>query len=361
MQTEGVSFRLLRGQAGIIKEMSSTSPSRPPAPALIFETLNAYQRTGALRAAIELDLFTAIADGNTTAKTIAARIQASEKGTRVLCDFLTVIGFLAKQGDDYSLLPDSAAFLNRHSPAYLGTATGFFGQMERQLSATEGIVAAVRKGRTPLGDEGIMSPEDPIWVEFARSMAPMMAMPAGLLAQKIIGGKPDKWKVLDIAAGHGLFGISIAKADPNANVVALDWAPVLEVARENAAKANVADRFSTIAGNALEVDLGSGYDVVLIANFLQLLDTKSIASLMRKVHAALKPRGGAVTLGFIPNDDRVSPPGDANFGMIALAFTANGDAYTVSEYEQMFQNAGFSRSELLQLAPSPQRVIISYK
>ena len=346
---------------GYHKDMSSTSPSRPPTPALIFETLNAYQRTGALRAAIELDLFTAIADGNTTAKAIAARIQASEKGTRVLCDFLTIIGFLSKQGDNYSLLPDSATFLNRHSPAYLGTATGFFGQMEQQLNASDGIAAAVRKGGTVLSDQGIMSPEDPIWVEFARSMAPLMIMPAGLLAQKIIGGRPDKWKVLDIAAGHGLFGISIAKQDPNAHVTALDWAPVLEVARENAAKANVSDRFSTIAGNALEVDLGSGYDIVVIANFLQLLDVKSIDSLMRKVHAALAPGGGAITLGFIPNDDRVSPPPDANFGMIALAFTAEGDAYTVSEYERMFQNAGFSRSELLQLAPSPQRLIISYK
>jgi len=341
--------------------MSPTSQTRPPTPAVIFETLNAYQRTGALRAAIELDLFTAIADGNTTAKTIGARVQASEKGARVLCDFLTVIGFLSKHDDNYSLTPDSATFLNRHSLAYLGTAAGFFGEMERQLSASAGIVEAVRKGTTPLSDEGIMSPEDPIWVEFARSMAPMMAMPAGLLAKLTCGGRTDKWKVLDIAAGHGLFGISIAKQDPNAHIVALDWAPVLEVARENAAKANVSDRFSTIAGNALEVDLGSGYDIVVIANFLQLLDVKSIDKLMRKVHAALVPGGGAITLGFIPDDGRVTPPIDASFGMIALAFTAEGDAYTVGEYERMFQNAGFSRSELLQLAPSPQRVIISYE
>src|SRR5260370_21183485 len=157
--------------------MAPAPQSWPPLPAIIFETLNAYQRTGALRAAIELDLFTAIADGNTTSKEIAARIQASEKGARVLCDFLTVIGFLAKQGDDYSLVADSATFLNRHSPAYLGSATGFFGHMERQLSASDGIAAAVRKGGTVLSDQGIISPEDPIWGEFARDMAPMMALP----------------------------------------------------------------------------------------------------------------------------------------------------------------------------------------
>jgi len=339
----------------------TSSQSRPPSPALIFETLNAYQRTGALRAAIELELFTAIAEGNTTVEKIAARVQASEKGTRVLCDFLTIIGFLSKQGDDYALLPDAATFLNRHSPAYLGTAAGFFSQMERQLNASDGLVAAVRKGGTVLSDQGIMGPEDPIWVEFARSMAPMMSMPAGLLAQMVGAGRTDKWKILDIAAGHGLFGISIARQNPNSQAVALDWAPVLEVARENAARAKLSGRFSTIAGNALDVELGSGYDIVVIANFLQLLDANSIDRLMRKVHTALAPGGRAITVGFIPNDDRISPPGDANFGMIALAFTAQGDAYTVSEYERMFQEAGFSRSELLQLAPSPQRAIVSYK
>jgi SAM-dependent methyltransferase len=341
--------------------MSATSQSRPPSPVLIFDTLNAYQRTGALRAAIELDLFTVIADGNTTAKTIATHTQASEKGTRVLCDFLTVIGFLTKQDDHYSLTPDSAAFLNRHSPAYLGTTTGFFGHMERQWNDAAGLAAAVRSGGTVISDQGIMGPEDPIWVEFARSMAPMLAMPAGLLAQMLSAGRTDKWKVLDIAAGHGLFGISIAKQNPNAQVVGVDWAPVLEVARENATKANVSARFSTIIGDALEVDLGAGYDIVVIANFLQLLDEKSIDGLMRRVHRALAPGGRAITLGFIPNDDRVSPPVDAKFGLIALAFTAQGDAHTVSEYNQMFQKAGFSRNELIELAPSPQRVIVSYK
>src|SRR5580704_6405732 len=91
-----------------------------PSPGIVFDTLQAYQRSVALRGAIDLDLFTAIADGNKSLNAIAARIQASEKGTRVLCDFLTMMGFLVKAGGEYALTPDSAAFLNRHSPAYTG-------------------------------------------------------------------------------------------------------------------------------------------------------------------------------------------------------------------------------------------------
>ena len=330
-------------------------------PEFLFDALNAYQRTAALHAAIELDLFTTIAEGNAMVQDIAPRIQASEKGTRVLCDFLTVIGLLTKQDGKYQLTLDTATFLNRRSPAYIGTATKFLGQMERRLVESGGLTPAVRKGATAISDQGIMGPEDPIWVEFARSMAPMMAMPAQLAARMITAEGGGIKKVLDIAAGHGLFGISIAKQNPEAEVVAVDWAPVLEAARENAARADLANRFSTIPGDALEADLGSGYDVAVIANFMQLLGVKAIEGLLKRVYEAMAPGGRVMTIGFIPNDDRVSPPTDAGFAVIALSGTAEGDAYTVSEYERMYQKAGFVKSELRQLAPAPQRLIISYK
>jgi ubiquinone/menaquinone biosynthesis C-methylase UbiE len=331
-----------------------------PSPAIVFETLNAYQRSNALRGAIELDLFTAIGEGSTSVASIAARIQASEKGARVLCDLLTVIGFLTKQDGEYSLSPDSAAFLNRHSPAYIGASAAFLGD-PRVTSGFDDIAAVVRRGGTLTREGGEVEANGELWIEFARSMATLMAMPAELLAKAIGADAAQQWKVLDIAAGHGMFGIAIAKHSPDAQVVAVDWAPVLSVAQENAAKHGVASRFSIIPGSALEVDLGSGYDVVVIANFLQLLDVPAIANLLGKIWTALAPAGRVVTLGFIPNQDRVSPPGDAAFGLIALAMTAGGDAYTFAEYERMFREAGFARSELDQLRPSPQRIVVSYK
>jgi 2-polyprenyl-3-methyl-5-hydroxy-6-metoxy-1,4-benzoquinol methylase len=338
----------------------STTASHAPSPALIFETLNAYQRTGALHAAIELDLFTAIAEGNTLARTIAERIKASVKGTRVLCDYLTVIGFLNKQGNDYSLTSDSAVFLNRHSPGYVGSISRFLGNVEG-LEAFKDIAAIVRKGGTVMGQEGLESTENPVWVEFARSMAPLTTMPAQLIAELIGAKEAAKWKVLDIAAGHGIFGITIAKNNPNAEIVAVDWASVLTVAEENAAKAGVADRFRKIPGNAFEVNFESGYDLVLITNFLHHFNAATNEGLLRKVHAAMAPGGRAVTVEFIPNEDRVSPHMDATFSLMMLGATASGDAYTFSEYDRMFRNAGFSRNELRELAPSPQRVIVSYK
>ncbi len=337
--------------------MSSSPQAQAPSPAIVFDTLQAYQRSVALRGGIDLDLFTAIAEGNTSLNAIAKRIKASEKGTRVLCDYLTMTGFLVKQAGEYTLTPDSAAFLNRHSPAYMGTMANFL-MSPHVAGMLEDITAVIRHGGALPSDHGALAPENPMWVEFARSMAPMMQMPAQLIANQFAGSKPIK--VLDISAGHGLFGIAFAKHNPNAKVVGLDWANVLEVAKENASKAGVADRYSTIAGSAFEVDFGSNYDVVLIPNFLHHFDPATNEKLLRKVHAALAPAGIAITPDFIPNEDRISPPRDAMFSMQMLG-TPAGDAYTYSELEKMFRNAGFARSEMRELAPFPQRLVVSYK
>src|SRR5437870_10454383 len=105
--------------------MATTTPHQQPTPERFFNAINAYEQTEAMKAAVELEVFTAIAEGNTTAATIAKRCEAAERGVRILCDFLTIHGFLTKGGAQYGLTPDSAFFLNRHSPAYIGTAIEF--------------------------------------------------------------------------------------------------------------------------------------------------------------------------------------------------------------------------------------------
>ena len=338
----------------------SVAVQKPPSPEIVFETLNAYQRTLALRAAIELDLFSAIGQGKTTVGPIAERIKASPKGTRVLCDYLTVVGLLTKNADgSYGLTADSAVFLDRKSPAYMGTVMEFLGKIQDENPAFRDVTGAVRKGGTVAVDQGSVRPDNPIWVSFARSMAPMMGMPSEMIAKTVTAEGGAK-KVLDIAAGHGLFGIAIAKHNPAAQVTAVDWAKVLEVARENAAAAGVAGRYQTVPGSAFDVDFGGGYDTVLLTNFLHHFDAPTCEALLRRIRAAMVPGGRVVTLEFVPNPDRVSPPMHATFSMMMLATTDAGDAYTFAELDQMFRNAGFSRSELRELVPTPMRIVISY-
>jgi 2-polyprenyl-3-methyl-5-hydroxy-6-metoxy-1,4-benzoquinol methylase len=335
-------------------------PDMNVSPALYFDTINAYQQTAALKTAIELDLFTAIAEGRETAQEIAESRESAERGVRILCDYLTVLGFLTKQDNRYRLTADTAVFLSRKSPAFVGGSIEFL-LNPKLMEGFNNLTASVRNGGTVMPEGGTVSAENPIWIRFARAMAPLQSMSAELLP-KLAGVEPNqKLKVLDIAASHGLFGIAFARQNPHAEVTALDWANVLEVAKENAERAGVADRFHLLAGSAFEVDYGRNYDLILIPNFLHHFDSQTCETFLRKVHAALADGGRAVILEFVPNEDRVSPPESAKFSLVMLASTPQGDAHTFSELERMCANAGFSRSEQRELPPSINQVVISYK
>jgi len=186
-------------------------------------------------------------------------------------------------------------------------------------------------------------------------------MPAQELAKlvEIAPGRPAR--VLDIAAGHGLFGIAFAQRYPNVEVVALDWPQVLEVARGNAEAAGVGARHQLLPGSAFDVEYGGGYDVVLLTNFLHHFDPPTCEQLLAKVHAALNPGGRAVALEFVPNEDRISPPESAGFSLMMLATTPGGDAYTFAEFDRMFRAAGFARSESHPLPTTPEQVVIAHK
>ena len=328
----------------------------PLTPGLVFEMLQAHQRTAALKAAIELDVFRAVGDGPADVAFIARHCSASERGIRILCDFLVINGVLAKEDGHYRHTPTSAAFLDPRSPTSLASIAQFLGN-QAMREPYEHLAEIVRAGRTVLPGDGSVEPENPIWVQFAETMAPMMAPMVGPLGALVLEGHSGPMRVLDIAAGHGLFGIEVAKQNPQARVTGLDWAPVLRVALDNARRAGVQDRYDMLPGSAFEVDFGGPYDAVLLTNFLHHFDQPTCVGLLKKVLAALRPGGRAATLEFVPNEDRVSPPMPAAFSMTMLTSTPAGDAYTLSELRAMHQEAGFGDIAGHPIPMSPHTVV----
>jgi 2-polyprenyl-3-methyl-5-hydroxy-6-metoxy-1,4-benzoquinol methylase len=329
----------------------------PLTPGLVFEMLQAHQRTAALKAAIDLDVFRAVGEGPGDVASIARHCSASERGIRILCDFLTIYGVLAKEDGRYRHTPTSAAFLDPRSPSSLASIAQFLGN-QAMREPFEHLAEIVRTGRTILPGDGSVEPENPIWVQFAETMAPMMAPMVGPLGAVVLEGLAGPMRVLDIAAGHGLFGIEIAKQNPQARVTGLDWAPVLRVALDNARKAGVQDRYDMLPGSAFEVDFGGPYDVVLLTNFLHHFDPPACVGLLQKVHGVLRPGGRAATLEFVPNEDRVSPPMPAAFSMTMLTSTPAGDAYTLSELTAMYHEAGFGGVTAHPIPMSPHTVVM---
>jgi SAM-dependent methyltransferase len=330
---------------------------RPPSPERIQAMLGGFQQTAIVKGAIDLDLFTMIGGGAPTADEIAARCSADPRAIQILCNALTIMGLLEKQGEGYRQTGDTRAFLDRASPTYMGSVTEFTLAPE-MVSPWWEIAQLVRQG----GPSHLanISPENPVWVKFARGMAPMMAMPAKLLAGLVMaGGRPRR--ILDIAAGHGLYGIEMAKLAPDSRVTALDWPQVLEVAKQNASAVGLAERWTGLPGSAFDVEFGEGWDLILLTNFLHHFDPDTCEALLRKVHHALAPGGRAVTLEFIPNEDGISPPVPAMFNVVMLVTTPKGRAFRFSELQALHQAAGFARCELHELPPSPERVVIGCK
>jgi len=336
------------------------APDAPPSPDLFMSTLTAYQRSAALRGALDLDLFTAIGAGRETAATVAERCRASLRGVRVLCDYLTVAGLLAKDGARYALTADSAAFLDRRSPSCVASAADFVYAPELRAAFAD-VAATVRRGGTSLPEAGTVTPEHPVLVRFARAMAPLMRGAAHAVVEMVEVDEARPLRVLDVAAGHGMFGIAFAHRYPRAEGAGLDWASVLEVARENTRAAGVEARYRTIEGSAFDADLDGPYDLILVHNFLHHFDPPTCERFLARARAALAPAGRAVTVEFVTDEGRVSPPPAAMFALVMLCTTPAGDAYTFAELDSMFRRAGFASSELRVPGPGGPQVIISQR
>jgi len=337
--------------------MSAGSQAAPVNPGLVFDMMQAHQRTAALKTAIDLDVFTAVGAGPGDVASIARHAKASERGIRILCDFLVISGVLAKENGTYRHTPTSAAFLDPRSPACMASVAQFLTAPEL-LEPFARLTDVVRDGRTTLAGDGTVEPDNPVWVSFAENMAPMTGPLKGPLAAVALEGKTGPVSVLDIAAGHGLYGIEVAKQNSQAQITGLDWAAVLKVALRNAEKAGVKDRYNMLPGSAFDVEFGGPYDVVLLTNFLHHFDKPTNVGLLKKVRAALKPGGRVATLEFVPNEDRVSPPMSAAFAMTMLTSTADGDAYTLSELSAMYTEAGFKGVKAHAIPGIPQTIVV---
>jgi ubiquinone/menaquinone biosynthesis C-methylase UbiE len=332
-------------------------PTDSPLP--IVETLTAFHGSGALRAGIELDLFTRIAAGKRTAGELAADAHASERGMRILCDALTVMGFLVPRDQGYDLAPTSRTFLDRNSPLYIGSLNTI---MTHGLmwQAYHDVAAAVQRGGTVL-DKNALTPDHPFWVDFATAMAPVARLSGHEMAEVLGAGEKGNqgWRVLDIACGSGYYGFSIAQRDRTAQVTSVDWPTVLERTRGYADEAGVADRVRYLPGNLFEVDYGQGYDLALLTNIYHHFDRETCLQLSQKVARALKPGGRAAILESLPNDGRTGPPAAVMFSLTMLVWTPAGEAYTLADYKSILARAGFGDVVAHTLQSSVQQLIVA--
>jgi SAM-dependent methyltransferase len=233
-------------------------------------------------------------------------------------------------------------YLTKASPAYFGSAVKFLAS-DSTVAAFCRLRQTVERGTACAPDGASPDFVELDWVEYARSMAPLAEPTAQFAANALAKDSAGPIQVLDLGAGHGLYGLAIATQNSAAHIFALDAPRVLEIAIDNARQAGVDGRFHPIPGNAFETEFGGPYDIILAANLAHHFDEAANVRLFRKARAALKPAGRMVLIEWVPNADRVSPSPDAAFALTVLATSARGAIYSLKEYSQMLRAAGFRR------------------
>jgi ubiquinone/menaquinone biosynthesis C-methylase UbiE len=343
---ESTCARSVKFVAGL--KMSGTGA---PTPDRLISAFMAYRLTAIVRAGIEIDIFTAIAEGHLSPDALAPRCKADARGIRILADSLTIHALLTKKDDTYALTEESARYLNRLSPHYLGAAYSF-SACPALWDQYGRLTEIVRQGGARSQDLAL-APNNDLWLRFARDGADDMAKTARAIIPSIQKAASTcgvrRLKILDVAAGHGMFGITFAGEDPACRIVAQDRPNILEVLREHATAHGVADRFTFLPGDIQHVDVGSDYDVVMIPNLIHYMGRQDILQLFRKVRAALKPGGILAVIECAPDDNRIWPPPFGAFAMFSLVTSADGDAYTVNEILDMCRETGFENRECCDL------------
>lgn len=337
--------------------MSAATPR--PNPEKVLQFSFGYAPPLILEAAVRLKVFDALSAGPKTAEDLARELGASHRGLRILLNALVGLELLAKpQAGHYALTPEADAFLVGGRPAYLG---GFFRHTSSQLIPRWlGLTEIVRSGKpaTPVNQEGDGATFFETFVEDIFPLSRPAAM--GLADLLSLPAATSSVSVLDLAAGSGVWGISLAEKSPQVRVTAVDWPAVLPVTRRVAERYKVADRFTYVAGDLLEVNFGTGHKVATLGHILHSEGPARSKELLKKTFTAMAPGGTIAIAEWLVNESRTGPVPGLIFAANMLVNTDEGDTFSLTEIGNWLKGAGFADVRTVDL-PCPSPLILATK
>jgi precorrin-6B methylase 2 len=309
-----------------------------------------------LEAAIRHHVFDVLDSCPKTIQQLSAETHASERGLTAIANALVGLNFLAKDAHGvFSLTPESAAFLVSTKPGFQGGIIRHCSEQLipkflslNQIVATGKPVEAVNQENT--GGE--------FFHEFVTDIFPMSYPAALALARHLAFSSPAR--LLDLAAGSGVWGIALAQSSPHVTVTAVDWPEVIPVTRSTAARFGLTERFAFIEGDLLKADFGTGHSVATLGHILHSEGLERSRALLAKVFRALAPGGTIAIAEFLVNPDRTGPVGSLLFAVNMLVNTDEGDTFSFGEISAWLSEAGFTNARTLD-APGPSPLVLATK
>lgn len=306
-----------------------------------------------IEAALHHRVFDVLNNASKTVEQVSEETGASARGLRAIMNALVALQLLSKdEGQRYSLTPESSAFLVSTKPSFFGgllhhTIQGLLPHWMQlpEIVQTGKPALAVNQETTGAA----------YFEEFVPALFPAAYPSAQVLAKVLnLSQTEQPISVLDLAAGSGVWGITLAQASPHVRVTAIDWEGVIPVTQRIAAQHGVKDRFQFIAGDLLEVDFGFGYQVAILGQILHSEGEMRSRLLLAKVFEALAPGGTIAIAEWLTNSDRTGPVNALIFTVNMLVHTDRGDTFSADEIGSWLHDAGFIDVQTMAVpAPSP--------
>jgi ubiquinone/menaquinone biosynthesis C-methylase UbiE len=342
--------------------MPTQSMTAVPPPLLISQISFPLWGASTLLAAVELDLFDALKDGENSANAVASKLKLNPKGTGLLLDALTALNLLEKNGDRYRLTELTKIYLLRGSNLYLGE---HIKGSHRMMAESWGTLAERIRSGVPAQEVNKEEIAEQFFPQLADNIFPLNFSIAQMVAEKFLQNLPKNARVLDVAAGSAVWSIPIAQSEETVRVDALDFPKVLEITRKRAKQHSVEKQFNYLSGDWRAVTLDpKSYDVILIGHLLHSEGRSASEELLRKLHSALKPGGKLIVAEFMPNDARTGPVFPVMFAINMYLQTTEGCVFTFSELKDLLERTGYSgidRPELPNLGPESPIVVATKK
>lgn len=312
-----------------------------------------------LRTALELDLFSPLESGAKEASAVAAEQKLDARGVGYVLDALVALEMLSKKGKTYELNELSRNYLLPKSPLFLGPHVRRNEMIEKSWA---NLPEVIRTGK-PQAQVNLDQQAMEFFPKLAENIFPLSYSYAQLVAAELnfaaASGAP---RILDVAAGSGVWSIPLTEANAKSTVDVIDFGPILEVTKKFTARHKVGDRYKYIEGNWRDVEWEKeAYDVVILGHILHSEGPQLSELLLERCYVALKPGGHLVIAEMIANNERTAPPFPIIFAINMHLLTAEGCVFTEGELTELVRKCGFARSYRLPFNGEESPLMIAVK